>query len=238
MRGPDKKLRIDLTNKKFGRLLVISFAYSDGKGNYWECLCDCGKTIFASTGNLNFKLQSCGCLITDTNTKHGFYSHPLYNVYRGMLKRCYNKKDKYYYLYGERGISVCKEWIDNPKSFFDWAISNGYKKGLELDRYPNQDGNYTPENCRWATPKQNCNNTRKNVLLTLNGKTLTIPQWADELNMSVFSIRARYYKYSHTVEEILSKTPLHSVRKRTKRGSYKNKVKNEQEQSGNQKPIL
>lgn len=94
---------------------------------------------------------------------HGLYYHPLYSVWRGMKTRCYNKNAKEYKNWGARGIIVCNEWLNNPKAFIEWAISNGYKKGLQIDR-PNNNGNYNPSNCRFTTNAENCRNKRNNKL--------------------------------------------------------------------------
>jgi len=215
MRGKDKKLRIDITGKKTGKLTVIKFSYNKNQSNYWECLCECGKTILASTARINYDLQSCGCILKEKNVKHGFYNHPLYKVYRGMLYRCYNTKSKWFHLYGGMGVIVCDEWINNPKSFYDWALSNGYIKGLQIDRFPNKNGNYEPINCRWATPKENSNNTRDNVILTFNGLSLTISEWSEKLNIPAVKIRNRYYKRKFTIDKILN--PNKNVNKNRKK---------------------
>lgn len=109
-------------------------------------------------------VNSCGCikgkLISEKKTTHGICGKPLYQVYRNMLTRCYNKNNHRYQWYGMRGISVCDEWINSPEYFFLWALSNGYTQGLELDRIDN-DGNYEPSNCRFITHIDNINNQRE-----------------------------------------------------------------------------
>ena len=85
--------------------------------------------------------------------------HPLYWVWHGMKKRCLNTKSKHYNDYGERGIKICKRWVSDPYAFFCWAMRNGYKKGLYLDR-KNNDGNYSPQNCRFVTAKESVHNQR------------------------------------------------------------------------------
>lgn len=97
------------------------------------------------------------------NATHGLSKHPLFPKLNKMRSRCYNSKSDDYKYYGGRGITVCDEWLNNPQSFFDWALSNGYKKGLEIDREDNN-GNYEPSNCRWVTHDVNSQNTRRRVL--------------------------------------------------------------------------
>jgi len=119
--------------------------------------------------------------------------HILRETLCGMKRRCYNPQDKSYKDYGSRGISVCDEWMDKKyghKNFQKWAIANGWKKGLSIDRMDNN-GNYSPDNCRWATPKQQSNNTRFNRLVTINGETKTISEWADFVGISQRSMTGR-----------------------------------------------
>lgn len=111
------------------------------------------------------------------NKRHGLTGTPLYFVWAKLFQRCYNKKNKYYKLYGGRGITVCDEWKDFSV-FNQWAINNGYKPGLTIDREDN-DGIYEPGNCRWVTQKVQCNNLRKNIVFVFNGESKTLSEWAN-----------------------------------------------------------
>jgi len=154
--------RIDLTGKRFGRLIAIEYVI----GGRWVCKCDCGNEITAITNNLTRggHTTSCGCFrlerAIEASKTHGMSSHPLYLVYDGIMSRCLNKKNKRHKDYGGRGITVCDEWAEDKVKFFDWAQANGYEKGLEIDRR-NNDGNYEPSNCRFVTPRENSLNRRK-----------------------------------------------------------------------------
>ena len=130
-----------------------------------------------------------------------------------MIRRCHHKKDKDYKNYGERGISVCQKWRDDFMSFYDWAMNNGYNETLTLDRIDN-DGNYEPSNCRWATIKEQSNNTRFNRYITYNGKTKTITQWAEFLGFKEDTLRARIVSGRFTIERAFTQPlEVHRVKK-------------------------
>lgn len=113
----------------------------------------------------NSSTTSCGCYAKEVQrklrTKHGFIDHKLYKVWQEMKKRCSIKTNPNYHNYGGRGITVCKEWLD-PETFIKWSLKNGWKQGLHIDRTDNN-GSYTPENCRFVTAKVNMSNVRSNI---------------------------------------------------------------------------
>ena len=161
---------IDLTGERFGRLTVIKRTGTRATHPLWLCKCDCGNYAEVTTSNLRSGSSiSCGCykveMTKKTNTKHGKSNSRLYYIWKGMKRRCSSKRCKSYKYYGERGISVCEEWQDF-KPFMDWAITNGYSENLTIDRI-GVNGNYCPENCRWATWKEQANNRRR--ISDLNG---------------------------------------------------------------------
>jgi len=189
---------IDLTNQKFTRLTVISLKEITSKHVVmWNCKCDCGKELIVRTSCLRTKnTQSCGCLLIDSATKHGHNKSqtskptPTYVCWQGMIQRCYDKNFSRYYLYGGRGIEVCDRWRD----FRNFLADMGEKPDkMSIDRYPNNDGNYEPSNCRWATMKQQGQNRRTNKLLIHNGESKSVSEWAEimEVPRSVFQDRIR-----------------------------------------------
>ena len=167
---------LSLEGQKYGRLLVIERVGSDSRGNsLWKCQCECGKTIIAHSQRLKLgKTQSCGCYNSDliiarniANTKYNARNNRLYRIYYGMKTRCYNPNEKEYPRYGGRGIKICSEWLESFETFQTWALSHGYSAELSIDRI-NNDGNYEPSNCRWATAKEQANNRSTNKKGGLN----------------------------------------------------------------------
>ena len=158
----------DLTGQVFGRLKVLGISHrTEYKKIMWFCECACGNSKIVQGNHLvNGAIQSCGCLLIETtrkkNLSHGESETKLYRRWKGMRERCYYTKHKSYEYYGGRGIEVCDEWKDSFVNFKEWAMRNGFKEELSIDRIDN-DGNYEPSNCRWVTHKEQMNNTRKQL---------------------------------------------------------------------------
>lgn len=182
----------DLTGERFSRLLVVSLAddYVSPKGYHkkrWKCKCDCGKEIIVWSGNLlSGHTKSCGCIHEEKlalgNIKHGLSHSRIYNIWAGIIDRCENPKSQYYYAYGGKGVAICPEWRNSPAAFYQWAISHGYDDSLSIDRIDN-DGDYCPENCRWATRLEQANNTSRNRRIEYNGEIKTLAQWARDVGI-------------------------------------------------------
>lgn len=122
--------------------------------------------------------------------KHGGYKTKIYNTWRGMKSRCNNPNNKKYDRYGGRGITVCDEWY-NFEPFYKWSLANGWQDGLSLDRIEN-DGNYEPSNCKWATLSEQQNNTSKTIFVTIGETTDTLIGWSNRTGLKLETIRKRY----------------------------------------------
>ena len=192
----------DITGQRFGKLVALE-SYKSDKNNrwHWKCLCDCGNTTIVSGTNLRTGVtKSCGCIVKERmkklNLTHNLSASRIYHIHRGILARCNNPNEPSYKDYGGRGITVYDEWLTFA-GFYEWATFSGYdeEKKLSLDRIDN-DGNYCPENCRWATPKEQCNNKRTNRLITFKGKTKTLAQWALGLEITHIALSYRLKKWS------------------------------------------
>ena len=201
---------IDLTGKRFGKLTVIEKHSQDKWGGWnWLCRCDCGNETVVSGGHLRgMKTKSCGCSRKESkNFSHKMTGSRIYSIWQAMKSRCYYEKSKTFKYYGGRGIKVCDEWKNSFISFYEWSMKNGYDENAErgqctIDRI-DVNGNYEPNNCRWATIKQQANNTRRNHFIEYNGKTQTVSQWANELGVEPDSIFNRLRK-GFTEEEALT----------------------------------
>lgn len=197
----NKNKFIDLTGKTFGHLKVEKRApdkYISGKQvTCWYCTCDCGNPnmVIISGHNLrNGHTTSCGCRIG--GVVHGMHGSTIYNIYKGMMSRCYNPNNISYDRYGGRGIYICDEWYGYGEGFirfYQWAISHGYREDLTIDRRDN-DGPYAPWNCRWATMKVQSNNRGNNVYITYKGVTKTATEWAEHFGVNPATFIARHKK--------------------------------------------
>lgn len=183
---------IDLTGDKFGILTVVEICGKNRHNQYyWKCKCDCGNDVVVLGHNLrNGTTKSCGCVMKSKHRTFGRSRTMLYRCWNSMRQRCFCEKTNGYLRYGGRGITVCDEWKNDFQAFYDWAIANGYKDGLSIDRI-DVNGNYEPSNCRWITFAEQSNNRRTNHYITYNGETKTISEWAQILGMNYNTLRAR-----------------------------------------------
>lgn len=196
----DRKKIKDLTGKKFGMLTVIGLQDTDSRKTYWVCQCDCGNIKVVRSDSLQSgAIRSCGCMKKAQEkinlTKH--HSHKMsgtriYHIWRGMKDRCYNVHSPSYYRWGGRGITICDEWKDNFSAFYSWAMENGYSENLTIDRIDNN-GNYEPINCRWATIGEQSRNRESNVVIQIGNSKRTLREWCEIFELEYGTILARYH---------------------------------------------
>lgn len=200
-----------LIGKVFEYLTVESFARLNKHNNaVWNCRCKCGKATIATTNDLNMgKMKSCGCfkaLLASQRIIHGDARliggiSKEYRTWSNMRIRCYYTGSISYQNYGGRGIAVCSRWKDSFEAFLeDMGRAPSSKHMIERK---NNNGNYEPENCVWATRKEQANNTRTNRILTFRGESKTLAQWSDEFNLCGSSITRRL-RDGWSVEEALT----------------------------------
>ena len=196
--------KYDLIGERFFHLLVVEKAHRDNRRRYWKCLCDCGNYCYHTADQLKKgSYKSCGC----KKIKHGLTHSRIRSIYVDMIRRCYNPKDTAYKNYGGRGITICDEWLGENGliNFNEWARNNGYAENLTIDRIDNN-GNYEPNNCRWATYRQQANNRRTNIFVTHNGETHTLSEWERILNFPKNTLHQRK-KLGWSYEKALT-TPI------------------------------
>lgn len=202
---------IDLTGQKFNNLLVVKRLENAPKGRpTWLCECECGNQTIVRGSNLkNGAVKSCGCLThIARNKKHGMKSTRLYSLWNAMKTRCNNPNSKAYKHYGERGISVCKEWNNSFEAFRDWSFENGYTEGLSIDRIDNSKG-YCPENCRWVPWAEQCNNRKTNVVIEYKGEVHNLMQWSKILQFDYKLVHCRMKKMGWTFEKAITTPKLY-----------------------------
>lgn len=183
--------RRNLIGQTFGRLTVMSYAYTARNARWW-CRCECdGRGVVAIGVELaRGHVKSCGCWQREVgrqNARHGMSGKRLYNIWRGMKQRCEYPPHKYYKDYGARGVSICEEW-HSFDAFMAWANANGYDDTLTIDRV-NVDGNYEPANCRWITNAEQQLNKRKST-------TPVVEETAEEFYKDTPDEPARYNEFN------------------------------------------
>lgn len=189
--------------KRYEHRKVLGVPFSrgikSGGGRLWAVVakCDCGRVDVVGCDDLRSGHgDRCrSCQIAASKRTHGLsHKELLYGVWCAMRRRCSNPNVQEFHNYGGRGISVCQEWSEYP-AFREWALSNGYAEGLEIDR-ENNGGNYEPGNCRWVTPTKNSRNKRNNRLVTAFGETKCIADWVTD-DRCVVSRHTLAYRLNH-----------------------------------------
>lgn len=222
----------DLTGERYGRLVALRREVLSVRGRRqgrWRCRCDCGaETVVVTQALRNGNTRSCGCLDRDAKAqrawRHGMAKTPTYSSWCAMHTRCTNARVPSYGRYGGRGISICDRW-QGPNGFEHFLDDMGERPSLShsLERIDNN-GHYEPGNCRWATPREQANNCRRNILITYQGRTQTLAQWARETGLSYDALKRRL-RLGWSPEDILGlpsmNVPKTSVARRCNEGAPK-----------------
>jgi hypothetical protein len=206
---------IDISGQRFGRLVAIEFVPKGNdcnlQGARWRCRCDCGNETITSGARLRFgQTKSCGCLSRErasvwckaARTKHGASRSALYDLWCAMIQRCEREEHQHYHRYGGRGIKVCERWRHDFDAFRS-DMGERPSRAYSIDRIDN-DGDYEPGNCRWATRKEQGTNRSATRHLTHQGRTGTIDEWAERSGVSRTAIHCRLQR-GWTVEEALTR---------------------------------
>lgn len=199
--------KFNLVGQSFGRWTVLDFWGCDNRRSYWRCRCACGTERRVDQSQLRSgKSRSCGCLTRDVSaslhTTHGWSRHRVCLVWHSMIARCHKPRSANYKHYGARGISVCKRWRLSLQNFIDdMGLPPSDKHSI--DRIDN-DGDYELANCRWVTQSEQLRNTRRNVMLTFDGKTQCLTDWAHELGVTFDLIYGRI-RNGWSVEDALTR---------------------------------
>jgi hypothetical protein len=205
---------IDITGQKFNRLTVIERSHFKNKNTYWKCICECGnETIIRGRAIRNGETKSCGCLnkeVVSKNSKtlklkHGgcVKKNSLYTAWMNIKGRCSNKNKPEYKNYGGRGIRMYSSWKNDFSEFKEWALNNGYEEGLTIDRI-DVNGNYEPNNCKWATRTEQANNKRNTVYVMYEGELRSINEVSKLTGLRQQLLQSRKKK-GLTDAEIVSK---------------------------------
>lgn len=205
---------LDITGQRFGTYLVIKRMGSIRGNAAWLCKCDCGKEKVIAQRVLKSRAKNGkGCFCGHYGHKHGESQTRLYKIYIGIKSRCYRKNSAEYHCYGGRGITICDEWLGEYGflNFRDWAYKNGYQDNLTIDRIDN-DGNYEPSNCRWATRNEQDYNKSNTVYITYDGETRTIHEWSEIVNIPAHILGQRN-RSGWSVKDVLF-TPYKNLKRK------------------------
>ncbi len=219
----DQMKRLNLKDERFGKLVALEIAKDKSSGaNKWVCRCDCGNEVSVRASSLKSGVtSSCGCIVKENGRKtmlhfaeqiklgdrkptqlsHGLSDHYLYSTWDKMIRRCSNKlvDERDRKRYADRGITVCERWL----IFQNFIEDMGERpKGYSLDRIDNN-GNYEPSNCRWATSKQQANNTSRNQIVCGDGQSKTISEWAEDSGIKVGTLWNRLKIQNKTIGDAL-----------------------------------
>lgn len=201
-------LKYDLSDMRFGRLVAKHFGPGRNGRTFWHCDCDCGKRTEVTSQKLRLGLvKSCGCLRSEKmaigmSLRHGMCFTRTYSSWDSMKERCTNPNHPSWGNYGGKGVTFCERWLD----FKNFLADMGERpESMTLDRYPNKAGNYEPGNCRWASPKEQANNTSTNRKITYLGREWTTRELSEHTGVPYHLLRGRLFKQGWPAEDAVTK---------------------------------
>ncbi|MBE6146928.1 MAG: hypothetical protein E7168_01180 [Firmicutes bacterium] len=206
----EKYKATDFIGNKIGKITIIDYlgTIKKEKGNnhkFWLGKCECGQEVHLKANEIVKKKRKCCRYCSSPGKTHGMTNTRIFNIWQSMIGRCTNPNNQDYYNYGARNIKVCEEWKNSFEKFYDWAIKNGYSSNLTLDRIDNNN-NYCPNNCRWATTLEQANNKRNNIIIEYNGTKDTLSNWARKTGINSRCLQYRYY-HNWDIEKMLTFKP-------------------------------
>lgn len=188
--------KTDLEGKRIGRIVVVDYSHINNRSEaVYNLLCDCGKAYKLNRAEIK-KLTGVGCKdcyrksLPKLSTTHGASYSKLYRKWLSMIQRCCNPNCRIFKFYGAKGVAICDEWRSSFEKFSEWAKSSGYVDGLTIDRIDVFKG-YSPDNCRWATNKEQSLNRRNTKRYEIDGVSRTIGEWCESFDISPNMARAR-----------------------------------------------
>ena len=185
-----------------GIYTIVDMTGEKDKYGHWiyKCVCnECGFFKFSHYGAISGKYKATNCKHLRANGEYIPYGHSwnnqrIGNIFQQMVSRCYSVSDKSYRWYGEKGIKVYRDWLDNPKLFEEWALNQGYDDNFTIDRI-DSDNDYCPENCQWISIEDNTRKAGKVTWITIDGETLTGRQWSEKLKLGINTINTAIRNY-------------------------------------------
>ena len=190
----------NISGNRYGKLTALEFSYMKNSHPFWKCKCDCGNVTYKDYWHLvDGHTKSCGCL----KHKYTIKNKRIFSIWYKMIDRCKNANRKDAKSYYDKGIRVCAEW-HTYENFESWSLENGYTDNLTIDRI-DSNGNYEPSNCRWITIQEQQKNKCTNVMVTYNGETLCMSDWAKRFGINRVTLESRIYDLGYSFEEAIKK---------------------------------
>lgn len=213
------KPRINLSGKKFGYLTIIEhvehrYTQSGKAIARVKCKCECGKIVIKDTQNVKRGTLSCGCKTKELKSNNGTHCMSktrLYHTWVRIKSRCYYEQNNRFYKYGARGITVCKEWLHNFQVFYKWAIDNGYRDDLTIDRI-DVNGNYEPSNCRWVDNCVQARNKTNTIIVNYNGVDYCLKELCRILKLPYKTVWQRCHVLNWNIDKAIN-TPIRKLKR-------------------------